>query len=208
MIAATYFSYLLQGMGLGATAGASPGSFQTYLINQTLVGGWRRGSPIAFAPLVSDIPIILVILLLLNQLPTYFLRLISLAGGLFALYIAWGLWRQWRRSDPIQPTDPDPVARGNSFWRGVVMNLLSPGPYTFWALINGPILISALRQSWVHAAAFLVGFYGVFISTMLVIVFVFHQARRLGPEILRALTLGSILILVIFGLVLIYRSLA
>lgn len=207
MIAATYLSYLLQGMGLGATAGASPGSFQTYLINQTLVGGWRRGFPIAFAPLVSDIPIILVILLLLNQIPSNFLRLISLAGGLFALYIAWGLWRQWRKPNPIQPTNPNPVPRDSSFWRGVMMNLLSPGPYTFWALINGPILIGALQQSWAHAAAFLVGFYGVFISTMLLIVFVFHQARRLGTKVQRALTLASILILVIFGLLLIYRSL-
>ncbi len=87
------------------------------------------------------------------------------------------------------------------------MNLLSPGPYTFWALINGPILIDALRQSWLHAAAFLVGFYGAFIGITLVIVAVFNQARRLGQKSTRALTLISIIILVIFGLILIYRAL-
>lgn len=87
------------------------------------------------------------------------------------------------------------------------MNLLSPGPYTFWALINGPILVDAFRQSWLQATAFLVGFYGVFIGTMLVIVAVFNQARRLGPKSLRVLTLTSIIILVIFGLYLVFRSL-
>lgn len=87
------------------------------------------------------------------------------------------------------------------------MNFLSPGPYTFWALVNGPILITALRQSWVHAASFLLGFYVAFVGIMLVIVFVFHQARRLGPDVLRTLTLLSIIILVVFGLVLIIRSL-
>lgn len=206
MIAATYFGFLLQGIGLGATAGASPGSLQTYLINQTLVGGWRRGFPVAFAPLVSDIPLILVILLLLNEIPPDFLRLIGLAGGIFALYISWGLWRQWRHPDPVQATNPEPGGGESSFKRGMLMNILSPGPYTFWALINGPILIEALRQSGVHAAAFLLGFYGVFIGTMLVIVLVFNQARRLGGKVQRALTLASILILVIFGFVLIYRS--
>ena len=142
-----FLSYLLQGSGLGATAGASPGSFQSYLINQTLVGGWRRGAPITFAPLISDIPIILTILLLLSQMPANFLRWISLAGGLFALYLAWGLWQQWRSAGPIPIASTESVSSRNSFWRGVIMNLLSPGPYTFWALINGPILVDALRQS-------------------------------------------------------------
>jgi threonine/homoserine/homoserine lactone efflux protein len=202
-----YLSYLLQGAGLGATAGASPGSFQSYLINQTLVGGWRRGAPIAFAPLISDIPIILTILLLLSRMPANFLRWISLAGGLFALYLAWGLWQQWRSAGPIIITSTESVSSRNSFWRGVIMNLLSPGPYTFWALINGPILVDALRQSWLYAAAFLVGFYGTFIGTMLVLVAVINQARRLGPKSTRTLTLISIIILVIFGLILIYRAL-
>ncbi len=86
------------------------------------------------------------------------------------------------------------------------MNLLSPGPYTFWTLVNGPILVSALNQSWLHAVAFLASFYGAFIGTALLIVAIFNQARRLGPKSLRILTLISIIILVIFGLVLIYRA--
>ena len=88
------------------------------------------------------------------------------------------------------------------------MNLLSPGPYTFWALVLGPILLSALKQSALHGLAFLLGFYGAFIGGMLLLVTLFHQARRLGPSVVRALVLVSILVLVAFGALLIYSSIA
>ncbi len=34
------FAWLLQDFALGLTAEVSPGSFQTYLISQSLAGGW------------------------------------------------------------------------------------------------------------------------------------------------------------------------
>ena len=94
----TFFSLIplmLQGLALGLSAAASPGPLQSYLITQTLAGGWRRGAPVAFAPLVSDGPIIVTLLLLLDRLPDIYLQLISLAGGLFVLYLAWELLQQW-----------------------------------------------------------------------------------------------------------------
>jgi len=206
-------AFLLQGLALGLTAAASPGPFQTYLINQTLLGGWRRGATIAVAPLISDIPIVLIILTLLDQLPIYFLRIISLAGGVFLLYISWNTWRQWRAagsaqvgSDQASEGQPGAISTGGYLLRGVIMNALSPGPYTFWALVNGPIVLSALQQSWVHGAAFLLGFYGMMIGGYLGIAALFDQARRLGPRVVRSLTLLSLLILAVFGLMLLGRG--
>ena len=123
----------MQGIILGITAAASPGPFQAFLINQSLTGGFRRGAPVAFAPLISDIPIVILILVLLDQLPPDFLNWISLAGGLFLLYLAWNLWEQWRKASGLGL--PDPPA-SFSLWRGVLMNSLSPGPYTFWTLTD------------------------------------------------------------------------
>ena len=207
------FAFFLQGLALGLTAAASPGPFQTYLINQTLLDGWRRGAVIAMAPLISDIPIVLVILLLLDRLPVNFLRLISLAGGVFLLYISWGLWRQWRAGGTFQASsnqDSDeqqkPVSSGGYLWRGIMMNALSPGPYTFWTLVNGPLVLSALRQSWLHGVAFLLGFYGMMIGGYLGIAALFNQARRLGTRVVRILTLISLLVLAVFGLVLLRRG--
>jgi len=194
-------TFFLQGAALGLASGASPGPFQTFLISESLAGGWRRGAPVAFAPLITDLPIILFSLFVLNLLPAYFLRIISLAGGLFVFYLAWGLWRNWRAGvgqSLDQPTTPSHGLR-----KGVLVNFLSPGPYLFWGLVNGPILLDALHQSALHAAAFLVGFYGVFISFMLGLSLLFSQARRLGSRVVRALLLVSIIILVIFGAILI-----
>ena len=81
MTDASFLSYFLQGAALGFAAAITPGPFQTYLISESLSGGWRRGAPVAFAPLLSDLPIILLSLFLLNQLPENFLQIISLAGG-------------------------------------------------------------------------------------------------------------------------------
>ena len=193
----TVLAILIQGAALGLTAAASPGPFQTYLISQSLQGGFRRGAPVAFAPLITDLPIILLSLFLLDRMPPYFLRGISLAGGVFVLYLAFGLWKGWRATpNPAQATS---ISAEGSLRRGVMANFLSPGPYLFWALVNGPILLAALHRSTLHGAAFLFGFYGVMILSLLAIALLFSQVRRLGGRVVRALILLSIIILVVFA---------
>ena len=199
-------SLLLQGASLGLTAAASPGPLQTYLISQSLTGGWRRGALVALAPLISDTPIILLMVVLLNQLPPLVLHSLYFAGSLFVLYLAWGLWRQWRAGADSIAGGANGAAEG--LWRGVLTNLLSPIPYTFWALVNGPILLGAWRKSPWRGAAFLIGFYGVLVGSYLLLAGVFHQARRLGPRVVRGLLLASIVILVAFAGLLAAQGLA
>ncbi len=200
----TPVTYFLQGAALGFTAAISPGPFQTYLITETLSGGWRRGMPVTFAPLITDLPIILLSLFLLNQLPENFLRIISLAGGVFVLYLAWRIWVRWRQGTDI--TEPDTSSSTGSLKRGAIANLLTPGPYLFWALVSGPILLSALRQSIAAGAAFLIGFYGIMILSLMGIVLIFHQARRLGPRVVHILLLVSLVVLIIFGMILLKQG--
>ena len=186
---------LLQGSALGIAAAAAPGPFLAFLIAESLAGGWRRGVVVALAPLVSDPPIILLALLLLDQLPALFLRGISLAGGLFVLVLAWGMWRQWRAG--ADQTGDYARTAGGGLRRAAAINVLGPGPYLFWMLVLGPILLSALRSSPLHGGAFVLGFYTVFIGGLLGLVGLFHQARRLGPRVVRALLLVSIVVLVV-----------
>jgi threonine/homoserine/homoserine lactone efflux protein len=186
---------LLQGSALGIAAAAAPGPFLAFLIAESLAGGWRRGVVVALAPLVSDPPIILLALLLLDQLPALFLRGISLAGGLFVLVLAWGMWGHWREG--TDQSSDYARARGGGLRRAAAINVLGPGPYLFWMLVLGPILLSALRRSLLHGGAFVLGFYAVFIGGLLGLVGLFHQARRLGPRVVRALLLVSIAVLVV-----------
>jgi threonine/homoserine/homoserine lactone efflux protein len=200
----SFLTYFLQGAALGFAAAITPGSFQTYLISESLSGGWRRGAPVAFAPLVSDLPIILLSLFLLNQLPESFLRIISIAGGAFAMYLAWRLLNDWRKGADL-PEEGTSSSNG-SLRRGVIANFLTPGPYLFWALVSGPILLAALRQSIAFGATFLIGFYGVMIISLLGIALVFSQARRLGPRVVHFLLLLSIIILLIFAALLLKQG--
>lgn len=207
----TPLSYLLQGIALGITAAGSPGPFQAYLVNLGLSGSLRRGLPAALAPLISDAVIVTAIMLLLTRLPPAFLRFVGFAGGVFSLYLAWGLWRAWRATN-LSITQNSSVKQEKglwaTLWQAVLLNSLSPGPYTFWTLVNGPLLLEALRISIPHGIAFLSGFYSVFVAGNMLVVLLFHQARRLGPQSTRWLTLLSTLILAGFGLFLVWRAVA
>jgi len=197
----TPLSLFLQGSALGISAGAAPGPMQAYLISETLSGGWRRSLPLIFVPIISDIPIVILTTFVLKQFPNEILRAISVMGGFFVLYLAWGFWKQWKRVPANRSSSPEVQRR--SFGKAVAMNLLNPNPYIFWAFVSGPILISSLEQSWMYALAFLIGFYGVFMITMVIFIALFNQTRKLGPKVVRGIQIISIIILVIFGGILI-----
>jgi threonine/homoserine/homoserine lactone efflux protein len=204
-----FFSrFFLQGAALGFSAAATPGSLQTLLISETLLGGFKRGARITLAPLITDAPIIVAVLLILTRVSPVVLRLLSIAGGLFVLYLAWSLLKQWRSGVQITTTVEGAQPIGwRGLWRAAIVNWLNPNPYIFWSLVGGPTLIAALNQSIAYGVAFLVGMYSVFVGSMLIIVAVFHFARGLGPRVVRGLLLISIAVLAIFGMLLMGRGL-
>lgn len=193
------FAYLLQGLVLGLPAAAQPGPFQAYLLSQTMKNGWRRTLPAALAPLLSDGPIILLVVLILTQIPGWFLRVVQLAGGLFILYLAWDAYRAWRTADFELMTVVESDAR-QSVWEAALMNILNPNPYIFWGLVAGPILLEGWRRSAAHGTLFLLGFYGTLIGGLVLVIVLFATARRLGPRVSRALSAVSAVVLFLFGL--------
>lgn len=191
---------IAQGISFGFSAGAMPGPLTSYMISLTLAYGWRRSIMLAFVPPVADIPFILATLFILRQVPPEFIRIIQIVGGLYLLWIAWNMWKQMRLSTVIQ-IDSAPAQRG--FMQGVLMAWLSPGPYIFWSTILGPLLITALNQSIVHAVTFLLAFYGVFLTVMCGYVLVFDRLRRLDERIVKTISRIVLVVLVIFALQLI-----
>ncbi len=131
--------YISQGLVLGLSAAAQPGPFQAYLLSQTIANGWRRTLPAAFAPLVSDGPIILLVLLVLTQTPDWFLDLMRFCGGLFLLYLAWGAYKGMRVT-AVAPTTTPPATTVSrqSIFKAALMNALSPNPYIFWEPLAAP----------------------------------------------------------------------
>lgn len=189
--------YLLQGLALGLPASAQPGPFQAYLLSQTMRNGWRRTLPASFAPLLSDGPILLLVLLILTRLPEGLLRVVQISGGLFILYLAWRAFRALR-------TDADPAIgvggeERQSVLEAGLMNLLNPNPYIFWGIVAGPILLETWRANPAHAVAFMVGFYSMLIGGFALLIVLFGTAQRLGRRVSRVLAIISIVALVGFG---------
>jgi threonine/homoserine/homoserine lactone efflux protein len=48
-----FLRFFSQGAALGLTAAATPGSLQTLLISETLLGGFKRGARVTLAPLIK-----------------------------------------------------------------------------------------------------------------------------------------------------------
>ncbi len=84
--------------------------------------------------------------------------------------------------------------------RAALVNALSPGPYIYWSLVLGPIMLAGWREAPPYGIGFLVSFYATIVLTLGVIVMVFGTARRLGPTVNRALLGVSGIALVCFGL--------
>jgi threonine/homoserine/homoserine lactone efflux protein len=189
--------YVIQGIGYGFAAAVQPGPFQTYVIAQTLNRGWRRTWPAALAPLVSDGPIITLVLLVLSQVPDGLQRFLYVASGLFILYLAASAFRGWRNFDATRVVSAQPDQQ--SLFKAAMMNVLSPGPYIYWSLVTGPILLTGWREAPANGIGFLVGFYVAMIASLGGIILLFAAARHLGPRVNRALLGISAVALACFG---------
>jgi threonine/homoserine/homoserine lactone efflux protein len=190
--------YIVQGIGYGFAAAVQPGPFQTYLISQALMKGWRKSLPSALAPLISDGPIITLCLLVLSQVPAWLQRFLYIAGGLFVLYLAYGAYKSWKSFDPHLPATE--TGTRQTLLKAALTNLLSPGPYIFWTLVTGPILIRGWGENPFVGVSFLLGFYVTMILSLCAIIILFGAARQLGPKVNRILLGISAIALFCFGL--------
>jgi hypothetical protein len=80
------------------------------------------------------------------------------------------------------------------------MNMLSPGPYIFWTLVTGPILVAGWRESPACGLSFIGGFYLTMVGALAAMVLVFGLAARFGEGIKHAMLGVSAVALLVFGL--------
>jgi threonine/homoserine/homoserine lactone efflux protein len=190
--------YLILGITFGFGAAIQPGPLQTFLISRALHGGWRSTLPAACAPLVSDIPIVILVLLLLSRLPDWAINVLYLAGGCFVLFLAYSAIKSFRHYSFNQTALLQ--SRRQNFFKATVVNLLNPNPYLAWSLVMGPTLLRGWREDPVNGIALAGGFYVTLICTTGGIILLFAAIRRLGPKVNRILIGVSAIALAGFGL--------
>jgi threonine/homoserine/homoserine lactone efflux protein len=187
-----------QGLLLGLSAAASPGPFQAFLLARALRDGWRKTWKVAFAPLISDGPVVLSVLLLLSSLPGWFLHGLRLGGGLFLLYLAWGVFAALRRTGKASRA-VTPVPGGQTIRQAALVNILSPGPWLFWSTVGGPAFLQGWRLAPTQGLVFLVGFYTAMVGICLALIALFSGAGRLDSRFVLGLNIISGLVLVGYG---------
>lgn len=181
---------------LGLSAAASPGPFQAFLLAESVQKGFKRSISLAFAPLLSDGPIIILVSLVLSRAPDAFLTLLQIAGGLFILYLAYGAFMSLRK--PVLVEQEQPAAYPGVL-KATLTNFLNPNPWIFWTVLGAPLLLQAWQQHSSLAIGFLLGFYLTMITVLIVLIFVFSRSAKLGPKFSKGLLAFSVVALTGFG---------
>ncbi|MDR2441138.1 MAG: LysE family transporter [Planctomycetaceae bacterium] len=151
-----YFSFLWKGILLGIHAGISPGPVTTLLVTESLLHGSRAGMKIAFIPVLTDIPVICIIIPLLYYLTfdaTVVIAVISMIGALILCGLSYESF-----SVTESRYEQGEVARV-SLLKAVGMNFFNPNLYLYWITICGPLAVSGLSRGWATMFSFLIMFY-------------------------------------------------
>jgi threonine/homoserine/homoserine lactone efflux protein len=150
---------LLLGLSLGIGAGVAPGPLLAVVIRSTLEGGFAAGARVACGPLVTDLPIIVLAVVLAASLPEAALAGLGLVGGLFVLWLGTEALRDV--PEPVEVAVGGATVAG-SIRRGALVNVLNPHPWIFWITVGAPILGDG---SAAQAALFLAAFYLMLIGS-------------------------------------------
>jgi threonine/homoserine/homoserine lactone efflux protein len=187
--------YVVIGAGFAFAAAIQPGPLQAYLLSSVVRRGWRATLPASFAPLISDGPIVVIVLLLLARVPESFQIVMRAAGGLLLLYLAWASYRQSGITQESEQSESTP----KTLFQAVMVNLLNPNPYLGWSLVLGPAVMDAWRHDPAYAVVLIAAFYGTMVVGLAGTIFLFGRANLLGPRGRRGLVLLSAGILAALG---------
>ncbi len=166
-------SSLITGLVFGLSSGLAPGPLLVLVITQSLKHNAGEGIKVAAAPLITDVPIILVSLFALTQLDSFHraLAFISFAGGIYVLYLSYECFRTKPVTLEELKTEPQ------SLRKGVVINLLNPHPYLFWLTFGGPFILKIREGNPLAPFAFISSFYLLLIGSKVFLALIVGRSR-------------------------------
>ncbi len=165
---------LAAGVTLGLSAGFSPGPLLALVVSQTIRHGFREGAKVAFAPVITDFPIIFLSTLLLANLSgtKSVLGLVSIVGGLFLVYLAYENVKTTGMEVTLDEGEP------RSFLKGAMVNALSPHPYIFWMTVGGPLIMRGASENLLSPALFIASFLGCLVGSKMVLAVLVSRSRH------------------------------
>jgi len=161
------------GTVLGLSAGFAPGPLLTLLISETLQHDIKSGVKVALAPIITDLPIIILTLFVLSKLSNFhnILGVISIAGGFFILFMGYeslctkGLELSFREAEP------------KSLTKGVLANALNPHPYLFWFSVGAPTMTKAMSVNIIAPLTFIISFYTFLVGSKILLAILIGKSK-------------------------------
>ena len=173
MITDSAYTYLTMGALLGLSAGLSPGPLLTLVISETLQHNKAEGTKIAFVPLITDLPVILITYFIFSRFSqfTVVLGLVSFIGG---FYVAWLGYQTLKIKGLEIETE---TIKPQSFKKGLLTNLLNPNPYFFWLTVGIPLAFKAYGISLSAVILFFASFYAVLVGSVIIIAILVGRSK-------------------------------
>ena len=184
--------FLSAGTLLGLAAGFAPGPLLVLVISETLRHNIKAGLKVSIAPLITDVPIILISLFVLNKLAgsKILLGCISTFGGLFILYLGY-------ESIKTKGVELNLASVStHSFKKGVITNALNPHPYIFYMTVGAPIIFKSMNQKFLSTVSFVGSFLFLLVGSKVILALAVERSRSFlqGPVYIWVMrTLGVLL---------------
>ena len=166
-------SALTTGLLFGLSSGLAPGPLLALVITQTLRHDAKEGMKVAVAPLLTDLPIILVSVFILARFLNYrsILGGISLLGGLYVLYLAYESVKTKPLTLSVSETEP------HSLRKGWLVNILSPHPYLFWITVGAPFILKLGEQGLFPPVMFILSFFASLVGSKMLLAILIGRSR-------------------------------
>jgi len=161
------------GIILGLSAGFAPGPLLTLVISETLEHDIRSGVKVALSPVFTDLPIIILTLVVLSKLSDFqnILGIISLIGGCVILFMG------YESMNPVSPESEFTETKPHSLAKGILANALSPHPYLFWFSVGGPIMSRAVNLNGMAPFAFIGSFYVMLVGSKIILAMLVGRSK-------------------------------
>lgn len=166
-------TFIISGFLLGLS-GLIPGPLFTLVVSETLKHGVREGIKISASPLITDLPIILVTIIIFSRLSgiDHMLGIIAFTGSVFLIYLA---FESFMFKGSEKGTG---MKSSRSMRKGIIANLLNPSPYIFWFSIGAPTVFKAYDEGLLQASLFIIVFYFTLVGSKVIIALITGKSKN------------------------------
>jgi threonine/homoserine/homoserine lactone efflux protein len=197
------WQFISAGVLLGLSSGLSPGPLLTLVLTQTIRHNRAEGIKVALSPLITDLPIILITVLIMGRLSRFgiFLAIISFVGAIFLAYLGVESLRSKELNLEVRDS------KSGSLKKGIIANFLNPSPYLFWTTVGTPLLLKANKTDLLTSILFMVLFYVFLIGSKAVVAFLVDRTKQFINQKVYLILMRILgIALLIFSLIFLYDA--